>query len=50
MVLFCFADAPGTYWPFVFPGLALGSAGAMLAYTHTRCVFLLSHCTMCAAG
>ncbi|KAF8840131.1 MFS general substrate transporter [Paxillus ammoniavirescens] len=26
---------PDQYWPFVFPAFALGSAGAMLTYTHT---------------
>ncbi|KAF8840134.1 MFS general substrate transporter [Paxillus ammoniavirescens] len=27
---------PDQYWPFVFPAFALGSAGAMLTYTHTN--------------
>ncbi|KIJ19689.1 hypothetical protein PAXINDRAFT_109152 [Paxillus involutus ATCC 200175] len=27
---------PDQYWPFVFPAFALGSAGAMLTYTHTK--------------
>ncbi|EKM53820.1 uncharacterized protein PHACADRAFT_125786 [Phanerochaete carnosa HHB-10118-sp] len=37
-VLFCFADsdAPGVYWRYAFPGLALGSAGAMFVYTHSN--------------
>ncbi|KAF9220761.1 MFS general substrate transporter [Gyrodon lividus] len=26
----------GQYWPFVFPAFTLGSAGAMLTYTHTN--------------
>ena len=36
MILFSFADSPDGYWPFVFTGLGIGSAGAMLAYTHSR--------------
>ncbi|KAG1851174.1 MFS general substrate transporter [Suillus subluteus] len=31
LVLFAFADTPDKYWPLVFPGFILGSAGAMLA-------------------
>ncbi|KAF9220638.1 MFS general substrate transporter [Gyrodon lividus] len=27
---------PEQYWPFVFPAFTLGSAGAMLTYTHTN--------------
>ncbi|KAF9242847.1 major facilitator superfamily domain-containing protein [Melanogaster broomeanus] len=27
---------PDQYWPFVFPAFSLGSAGAMLTYTHTN--------------
>ncbi|KAG2131382.1 major facilitator superfamily domain-containing protein [Suillus clintonianus] len=27
---------PENYWPYVFPGFALGSVGAMLTYTHTN--------------
>ncbi|KAG1782220.1 major facilitator superfamily domain-containing protein [Suillus placidus] len=27
---------PQDYWPYIFPGFALGSAGAMLTYTHTN--------------
>lgn len=38
MILFCFVDSPDTYWQFAFIGLGLGSAGAMLAYTHSRYV------------
>ncbi|GBE80918.1 major facilitator superfamily domain-containing protein [Sparassis latifolia] len=34
-ILFVFADGPDKYWRFVFPGLTIGSAGAMLIYTHT---------------
>ncbi|CCM01857.1 uncharacterized protein FIBRA_03928 [Fibroporia radiculosa] len=35
-ILLAFADGPDKYWPFVFPGFALGSAGAMLVYSHTN--------------
>lgn len=31
-----FADGPERYWPFIFPAFVLGSAGAMLTYTHTK--------------
>ncbi|KAG1812501.1 major facilitator superfamily domain-containing protein [Suillus subaureus] len=31
LVLFAFADRPDKYWPLVFPGFIIGSAGAMLA-------------------
>ncbi|KAG1748162.1 major facilitator superfamily domain-containing protein [Suillus lakei] len=27
---------PQDYWPYIFPAFALGSAGAMLTYTHTN--------------
>ncbi|KAH7929188.1 MFS general substrate transporter [Leucogyrophana mollusca] len=27
---------PDQYWPYIFPAFALGSAGAMLTYTHTN--------------
>lgn len=30
LVLFAFADTPDKYWPLVFPGFIVGSAGAML--------------------
>jgi hypothetical protein len=30
LVLFSFADGPDKYWPLVFPGFIVGSAGAML--------------------
>ncbi|KAG0708281.1 MFS general substrate transporter [Suillus ampliporus] len=30
LVLFAFADGPDKYWPLVFPGFIIGSAGAML--------------------
>ncbi|KAG1745449.1 MFS general substrate transporter [Suillus paluster] len=30
LVLFTFADGPDKYWPLVFPGFIIGSAGAML--------------------
>ncbi|KAG1727619.1 major facilitator superfamily domain-containing protein [Suillus lakei] len=30
LVLFSFADRPDKYWPLVFPGFIIGSAGAML--------------------
>ncbi|KIJ67200.1 hypothetical protein HYDPIDRAFT_127048 [Hydnomerulius pinastri MD-312] len=29
-------ERPDQYWPFIFPAFALGSAGAMLTYTHTN--------------
>ncbi|PIL32540.1 MFS general substrate transporter [Ganoderma sinense ZZ0214-1] len=35
-ILFAFADRPERYWSFIFPAFVLGSAGAMLAYTHTN--------------
>ncbi|KAI9059413.1 MFS general substrate transporter [Trametes sanguinea] len=35
-VLLAFADRPDRYWPFIFPAFVLGSAGAMLTYTHTN--------------
>ncbi|KAM5541656.1 hypothetical protein V8D89_004846 [Ganoderma adspersum] len=35
-ILFAFADSPERYWSFIFPAFVLGSAGAMLAYTHTN--------------
>lgn len=35
-ILFTFADSPARYWPFIFPAFTLGSAGAMLMYTHTK--------------
>ncbi|KAI0699504.1 MFS general substrate transporter [Cerioporus squamosus] len=35
-ILFAFADSPAKYWPYVFPAFVLGSAGAMLTYTHTN--------------
>ncbi|TBU44577.1 MFS general substrate transporter [Dichomitus squalens] len=35
-ILFAFADSPERYWPYIFPAFVLGSAGAMLAYTHTN--------------
>ncbi|KZT01861.1 MFS general substrate transporter [Laetiporus sulphureus 93-53] len=35
-ILLAFADGPDKYWPFVFPAFVLGSAGAMLTYTHTN--------------
>ncbi|KIJ10161.1 hypothetical protein PAXINDRAFT_16815 [Paxillus involutus ATCC 200175] len=31
---------PDQYWPFVFPAFVLGSAGAMLTYTHTNIAIL----------
>ena len=27
---------PEDYWPYIFPAFSLGSAGAMLTYTHTK--------------
>ncbi|KAL1942302.1 hypothetical protein VTO73DRAFT_6366 [Trametes versicolor] len=35
-ILLAFADGPERYWPFIFPAFVLGSAGAMLTYTHTN--------------
>ncbi|PCH34679.1 MFS general substrate transporter, partial [Wolfiporia cocos MD-104 SS10] len=35
-ILLAFADGPQRYWPFIFPAFVLGSAGAMLVYTHTN--------------
>ncbi|OSD00393.1 MFS general substrate transporter [Trametes coccinea BRFM310] len=35
-LLLAFADRPDRYWPFIFPAFILGSAGAMLTYTHTN--------------
>ncbi|KAI0631657.1 MFS general substrate transporter [Trametes polyzona] len=35
-VLLALADGPDRYWPFIFPALVLGSAGAMLTFTHTN--------------
>ncbi|KAH7923213.1 MFS general substrate transporter [Leucogyrophana mollusca] len=28
--------SPDQYWPYIFPAFAIGSAGAMLTYTHTN--------------
>ena len=39
-ILLAFGDSPERYWPFVFPGLVLGSAGAMVTYMHVRYVDL----------
>ncbi|KAH7884144.1 major facilitator superfamily domain-containing protein [Phlebopus sp. FC_14] len=36
MLLAVGGGSPDHYWPFVFPGFVLGSAGAMLTYTHTN--------------
>jgi hypothetical protein len=35
-ILFQFANTQDKYWPFVFPGLILGSGGAMMCYTHAK--------------
>jgi len=35
-LLLVFADGPDRYWSFVFPAFTIGSAGAMLCYTHTN--------------
>ena len=35
-ILFAYADGPGKYWPFAFPAIIIGDAGAMLAYTHAK--------------
>ena len=37
-ILLVFADTPERYWRFAFPGLILGSAGAMVTYMHVRYV------------
>ena len=37
-ILLAFGDSPDKYWRFVFPGLVIGSAGAMLTYMHVRYV------------
>ncbi|OBZ65921.1 hypothetical protein A0H81_14087 [Grifola frondosa] len=34
-ILLALGDGPDKYWPFVFPGLVLGSAGAMITYSHS---------------
>jgi len=39
-LLLVFADTPDKYWPFVFPAFALGSAGCMLTFTHTKYVIV----------
>ncbi|TBU27124.1 MFS general substrate transporter [Dichomitus squalens] len=38
-ILFAFADRPERYWPYIFPAFVLGSAGAVLIYTHTNMAF-----------
>ncbi|KAG2074153.1 MFS general substrate transporter [Suillus decipiens] len=35
-VLLAIGGGPQDYWPYIFPAFSLGSAGAMLAYTHTN--------------
>lgn len=37
-LLLVFADGVDKYWSFVFPAFTIGSAGAMLCYTHTKYV------------
>lgn len=37
-ILLAFGDGENTYWRLVFPGLIIGSAGAMLIYMHVRYV------------
>ena len=37
-IIFAFADAADRYWDRVFPGLVIGSAGAMILYTHSKYV------------
>jgi len=34
-ILLPFADAPSTYWPFVFPAFILGSMGSMIVYANS---------------
>jgi hypothetical protein len=41
-LLLAFADRPDRYWSFIFPGLVIGSTGAMLCYTHTKFVTFIS--------
>lgn len=36
MILFCCAEAPDKYWRFGFTSLGISSAGAMLAYAHSK--------------
>lgn len=45
-LLLAFADRADRYWPFAFPGLAIGSTGAMLCYTHTKSVTFLPYSNM----
>lgn len=35
-VMLAFADGPDKYWPLIFPAFSIGSAGAMLSFTHTK--------------
>ncbi|KAG2065909.1 hypothetical protein BDR04DRAFT_1059992, partial [Suillus decipiens] len=35
-VLLALGGGPQDYWPYIFPAFSLGSAGAMLTYTHNR--------------
>lgn len=35
-ILFVYADGPNRYWPFAFPAIIVGDAGAMLVYTHAK--------------
>jgi nitrate/nitrite transporter NarK len=37
-LLLVFADSPDKYWPLVFPAFVVGSAGAILTYTHSKSV------------
>ncbi|EGN97457.1 hypothetical protein SERLA73DRAFT_110686 [Serpula lacrymans var. lacrymans S7.3] len=34
--LIALGGGPDAYWPFIFPAFAIGSAGAMLTFTHTN--------------
>ena len=35
-ILLPFASSKDRYWPLVFPGFAIGSGGAMLAFVHSK--------------
>lgn len=38
-ILFALADTADKYWSHIFVGLIIGSAGAMVLYTHAKYVF-----------
>ncbi len=35
-ILFPFTGREDRYWPLVFPGLVIGSAGMMITYVHSK--------------